>query len=223
MRGPGAVIGFRALGPGKHVPGKRNAKRRAQRRKRAFGVGADRFRRDDRGGLASQVGDLIEKLGLLQKADVGQRGRLAFLGIAGNDAGGVADQESVGQAPEEATVKGGDHVQRHVLLIPERLAFRDRAKAKLCHTGGVGFASRDDFGGHRMINAGGVQIGGVEGFVPHRAIATGGKGIHHRGRQVPGAGPHGNADWCCGHGSRFAAWVSRAWVRASGVQWAARA
>jgi hypothetical protein len=38
-----------------------------------------------------------------------------------------------------------------------------------------------------------AKIGGVEGFVPDGTVAAGGEGIHHRGRQVPGAGPHGNA------------------------------
>lgn len=46
---------------------------------------------------------------------------------------------------------------------------------------------------HRVIMPRLIKIGGVKGFIPNSEIGTVAKGVHHRSRQISGAGPHGDA------------------------------
>ena len=142
--------------------------------------------------MAKVVCNLVEQLGLLDKADVGERGAFAFLDVTGDDAGGVADQEHVGQAVQEPPVKAGDHVHGHVLLVPVRLAVGVGADALGGDGGGVCRLAGDHRVTHRVVQPRSGKVGGVERFIRRGTIAARGKGIHHRGGKVAGAGPHGD-------------------------------
>ena len=50
-----------------------------------------------------------------------------------------------------------------------------------------------NLGPHRVVEAGFREVGGVEGFIHHGAIGAGTEAVHHGGREVAGAGPHGDA------------------------------
>ncbi len=116
-----------------------------------------------------------------------KRGRLAFLGIAGDHPGRVADQEGIGQATQEPKVKGRDHMHGHVLLVPKRFAVRVRTGADRGDGGRVGGLAGKNRIPHRVVDAGGLQVGGVKGFVGGRAVRPCGEAVHQRGGKVPRA------------------------------------
>ena len=94
---------------------------------------------------------------------------------------------------EPAAIDFGQQMMRHVLLIEDRLAGRLELRQPLHHFAPIVFLRSNDFicSGVRHVRL--SQIVGVEWFVTDQCVRTVAPRSHHRGRDVPWSGPHGDA------------------------------
>src|SRR5579862_7191024 len=97
-------------------------------------------------------------------------------------------------------------MMRHVLLVPDRFASRDRTGERSDHLAPVELAGGDDAFAARMLESGVREVVGVQRLVDHRTITAVLPGAHHGGGDVARPRPYGEAQRC--HGGTCAA-VSR--------------
>ena len=101
-------------------------KSRSRRRGRARGAGrGDRRARPGlrhRRGAAEAIGGAVEEFDLRGQADFLQGEVLALQRIGGEHRFGRANQKDIEADVDPFTPEAGDHVMRHMLLVPDRLA-----------------------------------------------------------------------------------------------------
>ena len=79
----------------------------------------------------------LSQIRLLQKPKIVQRRPFAFLGIACNHIGRMADQKHISDLGNPVARHPFDHMVGHVFLIEMRLVLGDRANQGLCHFFGI--------------------------------------------------------------------------------------
>ena len=149
---------------------------------------------DDRRRLSQSIGRAIEKLGLRRQTDLLEGEVVALLRVGREHRLGRADEKGVGDTVAPLAPEFGQHVVRHMLLVPDRLAARRRAHEPVRDFTPVGRLRGDHLVPHRMNEARRSEIGRIEGLVDHLAIGARAEGAHHRRRNVPWTRPHRDAD-----------------------------
>ena len=198
-RRPDAVGVAPARRPGQHRGIERNAAGGAERRQHAPRIGEHVLALDHRRRAAEPLRRAVEQFGLGRQTDLLEREIVPLLRIGGEHGLGRADEEGVDEAVAPSAPEFGQHVVRHVLLVPDGLPVRRRPDERVGDLPPVGRLGGDHLLAHRMEEAGRDQIGGVERLVGHRAICSRAERAHHRGRDVARARPHRDA-----HGRRGA-------------------
>src|SRR5215468_5173151 len=185
VRRPHAIGVARARRPAEHRGGKRHAEGGAQGAQR-------RLRRGQQvRGIEHRPAELREDRGLLPQAEVVQGRRRTDPRVGGEQRARVPDQEGVPQRRQRRPVHRGQEVMRHVLLVVDRDARRQRVFGEPAqHDPPVGGLTGDHLVPARMVQARRGEIEGVQRLVDDGRVRPVLPGAHQRRRDGPRPGPH---------------------------------
>ena len=192
MRRPDAVGLAPAGRPGEHRRQERDAERLAQCLELRARVLQHVAGEHDGRRAAQPLGHAVEDLALLGQAGIREARVRVGLEERGHHLVRLADQERVGESVEPVATDHRQQVVRHVLLVPERPAARDRAGQGRGDASPVGIVRREDFRAAGMGDARDLQVVRIERLVADEGVGPAAERAQHGGRDVARAGPHGD-------------------------------
>ncbi len=128
----------------------------------------------------------------MHKTDVFDRGLPVLVNIRSDDLARVANEEAIGHLAQPIARDFREEMMRHLLLIKNEAAIRNRSGQVRNDFPPVSLACCNHFLRTRVIGARFLQIKSIERLIDDEGIGAISPSPHHRGGDVARSRPHGD-------------------------------